>query len=567
MALPAVLSGHPRHGHDFFQPPENRLGNADSYGYARIVRELGELKLPGAARAQPVQLVFSSDPRLAPGPFGPGWRIPLLSSAVVPFGQYKLYWDGPDEKRHYFVLDPTARARRDERIYRHRGLQWTARVHGRGDDVQVLIESTLFPGWSYRYRKGRLAAFRMGEKSSECRLTWSGSGQLLKITESTRRSALLEIDYETNGDPRSLRIGEDVHQLAMGEGRLKAPDGRPYSRAAYLRRLASPGAVPEIFTYEPAEPRRRNGQRLAVNRLSVRPDPPESESGTDSATKTDAPDGNGGFLEWEARSGFITADSGAEYEVENLAWDPLRRDESGKSGGTAPDAVQLVRRPRDGTPEQLWAYDWNSGVNTYTDLATGETLRKTWILSEGPAHLKLRKQEKKQPGGWELLEKRSYDPKGRLIRMVSPGEIRKIVWKDKPSGSISETYVNGNLHRFTKYVGDKMLERKIFRGNGEVERYVFSERDGLRTINRYLNNELSWYQELDEGRLVYMKWPSGYEQYLRHFDGGSHQVDLHPDGRREVLERVDGIKGYKPVETPEQVAAVIEFFMNHPKKK
>ena len=447
LALPALLSGHPRHGHDFFQPPENRLGNADSYGYVRLVRELGKLELPGAVRSQPVRLVFSSDPRLAPGPFGPGWRIPLLASTVVQFSQYKLYWDGPDEKRHYFVPDATARARRDERVYRHLGLQWIARVRGgdsRDGQMDVKIESTLFPGWSYRYRKGRLAAFRMGEKSPECRLTWSGRGQLLKITESDRRSALLEIDYDANGDPRSLRLGEDTHQLSMGEGSLTASDGRPYGRTAYLRRIASPGNAPENFTYEPAKSRSRRGQRLAVNRLSVRPDPPENQTGSESAPEPEAPSGSGGFLEWEAESGFITADSGAEYEVDNLAWDPLRSDESGESASTAPDAVQLVRRPRDGAPEQFWAYDWNSGVNTYTDPATGDTLRKTWILSQGPAYLKLRKEERKEPGGWEMETLLSYRPDGKVIREVDgAGSISQFHYDEL--GTLSSVIRNGEL--------------------------------------------------------------------------------------------------------------------------
>ncbi|MFT5622897.1 MAG: hypothetical protein ACI9FZ_000824, partial [Bacteroidia bacterium] len=134
-----------------FASRSNRLGTADSYGYARMVRELGQLPVGGRVEF-PMRLVFNTNPRIAPGAFGPNWRIPLIASTVVQYNQYKLYWDGPDEHRHFFRLDRDVKSRRGEAVFMERGKEWTATVSRRGE---ILIKAIEKEGWYYRYKDGQ----------------------------------------------------------------------------------------------------------------------------------------------------------------------------------------------------------------------------------------------------------------------------------------------------------------------------------------------------------------------------------------------------------------------------
>lgn len=297
---------------------ENRLGSATSFGHARYVQPLGAFTAGGVS--YPVNLVFDSNPADAPGGFGPYWRIPLLASKVVQFDRYKLYWDGPDERRKFFALDLSHDARRGEQVFIERGMRWKATESPRGE---IVVEALNKPDWVFRYVDGRLETFRLGAAAEACRITWSGRGLPLYITNEATNRRIFEIRYRGATDPERILLDGQQVAVAMGDGELTAPDGSSNYRnygVRFLRSLRIDDEEATSFTYSKATPRQRGdtqrGQarktrakasEFAVNRMEI--------SGASTS-------GSGNWIEWEAKSGFVTADSGARYEVRNNSWDP-----------------------------------------------------------------------------------------------------------------------------------------------------------------------------------------------------------------------------------------------------
>lgn len=534
----------------------NAVSSANTFGHARLVRPLGELSVGGGVN-YPLKLVFNSNPSFAPGAFGPYWRIPLLASAVVQFKQYQLYWDGPHEYRQFFSLDRSYKSRRGEQVYIERGKDWKATVARNGE---VLIEALDGSEWSFRYDEGQLEEFKLGASADLCRIAYSGRGLPLYITNQATSRRLFEIEYQGATDPERLIIGDQQVVVEMGDGELTAPDGttnyRNY-RVSFLRSLAFGEDEVEYYTYSKADKRKREivaiaektkkkivkTLDLAVNRVGF---------SSESAGEID------NWIEWEAKSGFITADSGSSYTVRNDSWDPNLEN---ASFGVAPSAVDIARLPIDGA-EQKWSYNWKSGVRVYTDQATGELVRRTTIMSEGPASGKLRKREVQQDGEWILDRQNSYDPKGRPIRAVHGDSMRIWKWEDSPSGSEATEYLNGSLVRRTVYgVGGEFIEREVFKENGDIDKYVYGATESGRSVAHYLNGEVVSYKELDhQKRLNYMKWANGKQQFWVRGPVLERFLTLFPDGREYLVERGLNGKGYEKVISPSEVADAVQFF-------
>ena len=526
----------------------------------RIVRELGKLPL-GDGREFPIHLVFNSNPKQEPGPFGPYWHLPLFASSAVQFKQYRLYWDGPDEYRHFFVLDRQGDARRGETVFMHRGNKWRATVDRRGD---ILIEATERPGWAYRYRDGRLEEFKLGEGSAAYRIAWSGRGFPLYVTDLSSNRRVFEISYRGATAPERVIIGDRTVEVTMGDAELTAPDGessyRNY-RVSFLRGLKMDGAREERFDYGKSskhsrtipEHVTREGEtiaakalQLAVNRMTVMPDAEEAAA-------------TGSYVEWEAQSGFILADSGSTYTIQNQSWDPL---DSRATHPVAPRAVEIRRQPTEGT-EQLWSYDWRRGVQTYTNQATGEVMRKTYIMSEGPAHLKLRKHEKRTEGGWSMLEQRSYDPLGRLIRKAGRGKF--VMWNRQGNDQDNsvEKFVDGSLSGVKYFEGDRLVRRERYRGGrrthvvlyeeGRTMEKIFSESGGSREywydslgrpMRLMINDKLHYLMEYaDDGawskKTVYDKeGRSSIRSFIENFDDNGRLISRRIINLKEAVPEI-----------------------------
>lgn len=494
---------------------DNALGMADEFGYARIVRELGEVALGEASATYPLNLVFNSNPRTSPGAFGPYWRIPLFASTVAHNKQYSLYWDAPDEVRYFFMENKGDTTSRRDRSYTETRHNWKATV---GRSGEVLIEALDGSGWVFRYDEGQLQEFKLGDSADACRITWSGRGLPLYITNQSTNRRIFEIEYLGSTDPERIVIGDTRIEVEMGDGELTAPDGEAHYRnyrVRFLRSLSFEQAPTEHFTYSKADKRQRRVSvfnpakktilktlDLAVNRMEI------SNDGQGGATDN--------WIEWEAKSGFITADSGASYRVKNDSWDPNIHE---GAFDETPEAVEMTRLPEGGS-EQRWSYDWKSGVRVYTDLATGEVIRRTLIMSVGPANGKLRKREVLKSGNWTLDRQNSYDPKGRPVRAVHGKDMRIWKWEDTRDGSEATEYLNGSIVRRTVYdaTGDRPLEREIFDGSGDVELSRYSRDGKLTSLSRITDGILDEMTYNSDEKLV-KRVIDGEVTFYREFDG------------------------------------------------
>ena len=482
---------------------DNALGSANSFGHARMVRALGELPVGGGA-SYPIKLVFNSNPAQAPGAFGPYWGIPLFDSVVVQFNQHKLYWDGPDERRQFFVLDQAMETRRGEKVFIERGKDWKATVDNRGG---ILIEALDDSGWVFSYDAGRLQAFKLGASADECRMTYSGRGLPLYITNQANNRRIFEIEYRGSTEAERIIIGEKEIAVVMGDAELTAPDGVTNyrnHRVSFLRSITLAPDPTEYFSYSKSDTRTRKvttlvGEAekkvvkimdLAVNRIEI-----SSDSQTADASN---------WLEWEAKSGFVTSDSGSSYNITNNAWDPNIQD---GPFDVTPSAVNITRLPIGGK-EQKWSYHWNSGVRVYTDLATGEIIRRTVIMSEGPANGKLRKREVLNDGNWTLDRKNSYDPKGRPVRAVHGDSIRIWKWEDSLGGSEATETLNGALEIRSLFTSGRLVMRERYKPSGLIVQQTFDvagrvlevREGGLLVSKSYYQDGLLTKRELSTGR-------------------------------------------------------------------
>ena len=501
----------------------NALGNANQYGYARIVRELGALPL--GASGVPLYLVFTSDPNQRPGTLGPGWQLPLIDTRAYRSREGVLVWEGPDGYRRFFVYSKEVEVRRDEKGYHSQKRDWIAVEDGRSNTIR--IHSVAEPEVYFDYREGRLRYLRLRPGSPELSVERSGRGELTAVREREGRKPLLELHYRGTR-PEALRIGETELGIEMGKGDWLSPDGQtPYAnyRMEYLRRIGE-----ERFDY-PADRKKirligNRSQELSINRLEV------STVG-----------GGKSWLSFEAQSGFIVADSGGSYTVENREYDPLVQedDEKPRQPRVSPRLVRIERQPGGGQASQLWSRDWPSGVETYSK-PDGSLHRKTWIMAQGPAFgLLCREESQKNQGPWELVQKLSYDPKGRKIRKLGPGTQTLWKWVDNGRRSVSEMIVDGQLMKEEVFEGGELKEKSLFRNNGDVLRYVYGQKSGLDTVAYYVNDKAVNYRVVDgSGQLNYMRWADGREQFWSKAEGVERLRTVYADGREQVMERPMG---------------------------
>lgn len=540
-----------------FDARNNRLGLADSTGYVRIVRELGHLPLADG-REYPLRLIFNTNPAQEPGAFGPHWHSPLFSSTVVQTQQYRLYWDGPRETRHFFIIDRQAPARHGMQVFHHRGGDWTATI---GRNRETRIESTRQADWYYVYREGRLQEFRKGSGSAVYRITYSGRGQPLYITDANTNRRVLEIHYERGIDPVRMRIGELDVRFQMADADMTGPDGRTPWRNYRLRFLSAieySDGTKETFTYSRGQARQRtvplindSGQREAQRTRSI-----------NAAINRMAINSDGNYVEWEAQSGFITADPQASYTIVNPSWDPHQR-VAREADRPAPRMVSITRQ-EPGKRPAVWSYDWARGIRTVTDPETGIQRRNTYITAEGPAHLQLRRREVNKGNGWEVVEQRSYDSMGRMIRRMASSGLQRAVWTDTEHGSIAEVFENERLIRKDHYEGNRLIGREIHKQDGNVERWRYENIAGRRMVTQWLNGDLvSQKRYTQNGELDYMRWADGREQFWSRNDGPVRVLTIYADGRRHLIERAEEGGVFTRVTDATKIDTIHEFLRNN----
>ena len=419
-------------------PRPNVVGNANQFGYARIVKNLGSLPISNE-RDLPLILTFSSDPDVIPGALGPGWRFPLLDSTVYRSRRGVLVWESPDEYRRFFVINSAADVPRGQTGYLSQKSDWSAIEDERRGII--ILRSRQDPEQFFEYRDGRLHQFCMGEGLATLSLEYSGHGGLHQMVECSSRDALLRFEY-SGSKLEKFHVGEQPVEVEMGRGDWITPDGKSRYRTAQISFLCklTQGESVESFTYTRGEGTDRKvgkeTHKLPVNRLSL------ERSGNES------------WLSFEAQSGFLVADSGASYAVLNGAYDPIVKGASSGAGQPriSPKLVEIRRKLNSGGAEQLWSRDWPKGLETYTEPG-GSLTRKTWIMSKGPAYGKLRRIEEKSGDAWEMVKTMTYRPDGKLLREIDQsGDVVNYLYDNR--GALLSVIGNGKeLYSLTDVEG------------------------------------------------------------------------------------------------------------------
>jgi hypothetical protein len=460
----------------------NVLGNANQFGYGRIVKELGSLPL-NDERNLPVALIFSSDPGVEPGLLGPGWSLPLFDSKIYRSRRGVLVWDSPDEYRRFFVADSAADVRRGENGYISQKTDWRAVEDERRGAIR--ITSVKDAEQVFEYRDGQLYEFCMGAGTSTFALEYGGRGELKRVFDRATQRTVMEIGY-SGAEVTRITIGDESTEIEMGDGDWTTPDGkvnfRNY-RVSFLLRLGSE-ADGERFTYSKDNEHQRAAAkkaRLPVNRLTV-------EQGTQRS-----------WLSYEAQSGFIVADSGGEYSVANAAYDPFAEKKDGQPR-VSPRLVKVERQPNSGEAKQLWSRDWPKGLETFTE-PDGDLVRRTWIMAKGPAYGKLRRIEEQGDGKWEMVKTMTYRPDGKLLREIDRAMSVTTYVYDGSSGELNQIAVNSEIVYLSenlrqglrlelRRIRANLIQEKLFNENTEIIREISNTKIISKTIKIKNNYEL-----------------------------------------------------------------------------
>lgn len=172
---------------------------------------------------------------------------------------------------------------------------------------------------------------------------------------------------------------------------------------------------------------------------------------------------SGGYIEWDAASGLIIADSGGVYAVRNPLLDKLNPEYEKyefyrKSAKRTQESRISYKKPEYKYAE-IWDYNSRNAVKITQDPNTGEQTRTSYIGTPGNASMKVRKIEKKLANGknWKAELSKFYNDKGQLIREInSRGDIKEFI------------YDSNGKHRKTIENGLTTYESRILK-NGNIE--------------------------------------------------------------------------------------------------
>ena len=180
---------------------------------------------------------------------------------------------------------------------------------------------------------------------------------------------------------------------------------------------------------------------------------------------------NNGFIEWDATTGIIVADSGGEYAVRNPIFD--------KYSPEYMDSVFIADRKREmrtkesrisyKRPEHkyhdIWDYSLRTAIKMTQDPNTGEQTRTSYIGAFGNAAMKIRKIEKRNIGekDWKMFVNRVYDADGDILREKDSLGILK-EWKYE--------YIKGTKEMISYLENSIPHILKKFNNNGKLEKIL-----------------------------------------------------------------------------------------------
>ncbi len=478
--------------------PENPVGNSSIHGYAHLDMQPIPVEIGGAGKFFHIE--FDSNPAQTPGIVGFHWRIPLLSSKIAPMDGLMLSWTSPNGMEDFFTKktggldrDVSRRAKSGKaEVFANASGKWIAFWNAESGDLR--IEERGNPDCFFFYRNGRLARFAE-KKGEEFAVDYLKNGMPSGIRSLETRIAAVSFEYYPDGLLKRMGVKGGFYlfeYLNPGGSGMPSLPGGSYKGAKLLRKIIYPDGSSEAFSYESRAPRPR---KILAGAFAEKATPNVKAVRMSLVSKS----GGESWIEWDADSGIVMADSGGEYGVGNSQIDKFNPDfERGKLHHHPAHSYLKYSRTGAAFPE-IYFYDWESLIEMESDANTGEVYRILKVGAEGPLYGRDRKIEKLRGGiaglgsnAWEPLHMLHYDPLGRLIREIdSAGNVLEMAYSgsEESDGTVSTmingvkvqelAYKNGKLVYEMRKVGEDVyesvmsddLKRTTIRKNGESVKF------------------------------------------------------------------------------------------------
>ncbi len=438
-----------------FEYAPKRLGSADKWGYAIWRTALGQISLN--SQNIPINLVFSSDPRIAAGIVGKGWNLPFFDSALVEEGQGTLRWHRPDGRIFYFSRErgdtSVKQTRRDApEEFLSGSNAWRAE---RTPKTRHVVLTHVRTGAQLIYEDGLLVRFCLvnpsGDGAQSYSVSYDAFRNPVRLSVFGSGKVLAEFDCGGGRLAKTLRIGDKTIPFAYIDASLNQFPAGPY-----LSQVVEGALSPLSINYK-SEGSNANGIRF--ERLLT------------SGAKT-------GMI-WTAGSGFLREDDSGTYKVENpsLANNGRAAVPSKGRNQTAPtdynwkpDEAKITRTDRQGKSE--YAYnDRAKGIDTRTNKEGVATITY-YLLTPGPMMGRVRKIEEVKGKQVTVMERNAYDEQGRMVRKIDK-EGAQTVWEYLNGGDLVRQIVNGTLTNEKVYENGVFLARRNYGIDG-IKSYVSS---------------------------------------------------------------------------------------------
>lgn len=531
--------------------PFDLVGNASKLGYAQVDKVV--FKTNAKDPSIQFKLQFFSDPKVAPGIFGPFWRITYINSGVRVYDKGKMLWEAPDGKTYYFFKNrfqsrsfmekPQNRAKMKKYdTYFDTTGKWVA-MQG---DTLVKIESLKDESHYFIYKNSCL--FKFAAKGEVFTVSYSKSNRIVSLKSNMNQSPLLEFSYDKD-NVRAIRSGSEQYEFTYhADAVLDLPSEEGRNKSKFLASISYPDGTVEKFRYESGRPKKRV---MVLKDLSEKPTSviPVCRVIFKAKDKDDF------FIEWCKKTGMIISDSSGEYRIGNDYSDAYNPDYQPTRNSPSYTAVKYVGFSRK-YPE-FYYYDRAKLVEIMSEGDSGKFVRNTLVGAYGGAYLKVRKAEEMDAGGslvsnsqWKLVKTRHYNDKGTLIREIyGDGSIKSINYIPIPgNGMRKEVLVDGILKASETYSNGKLTEEAYYRPNGDKEVYKYFREDGINTLEKYVNDKFVNQKKFSGGwssiNLISSKSPDGTVSYYKFKGSVREELIRYPDGREKLVLYDDESKSF-----------------------
>lgn len=289
------------------------IGNSDYQGYARIDKIIYKMDLGGGEDAD-IYFKFTSDPGIEPKYMGIYWEISFFETKATQESKNRYIWKSPNYGTYTFNKEPKAEKGYKETYILNTTGRWKLNVGAGGID----INNTDDPKHIYRFKDGKLASFCPGNGGDTFRIAYS-KGKPQYIYNATKNEEAMRLFYNAEGLLEKITFPKDKKSINIRYGPCDTYGADGASKQGGLYKSVSSitytdGTVEEYkYSAEDAKGRKyltsdgKEGERdVPVNKIEVFR---EGKSG--------------GYIEWDAASGLIIADSGGVYAVRNPLLDKL----------------------------------------------------------------------------------------------------------------------------------------------------------------------------------------------------------------------------------------------------